>query len=65
MWKVGVRKWRESKEGRGKNGLYTQLSGPNKNDLTFMAMIADLTNSIAPDEIKIELDTCMKLNDQK
>lgn len=61
MWKVGVRKWKAKKKGV----TPTQLSGPNKNDPTFIVMIADLTNSIAPDEIKIELDSCMKLNDQK
>jgi hypothetical protein len=34
----------------------TQLSSPNKNDLTFVAMIADLTNSISSGEIKNKLD---------
>ena len=50
----------EGKEGRGKNGLYiqhTQLSAPNKNDLTFMAIIVDPTNSIAAGETKSELDS--------
>lgn len=30
----------------------TQMSAPNKNDLTFMAIIVDPTNSIATGETK-------------
>ena len=35
----------------------TQLSSPNKNDPTFMAIIVDPTNSIAAGEIKSKLDS--------
>ena len=49
----------EGKEGRIKM-VYTystQLSSPNKNNLTFMAIIVDPTNSIAAGETKSELDS--------
>ena len=58
MWKVAVRKWKIKKEEVKMVYTYsTQLSSPNKNDLTFMAIIVDPTNSIAAGEINSKLDS--------
>ena len=58
MWKVVVRKWKVKKEEVKMVYTYsTQLSSPNKNDPTFMAIIVDPTNSIAAGEIKSKLDS--------
>ena len=43
-------------QGAQRDGLYTQLSAPDKNNLTFMAIIADLTNANTIGDTKKELD---------
>lgn len=43
-------------QGSQRDGLYTQLSTPGKNNPIFLAIIADLTNSNTIGDTKKELD---------
>ena len=51
--------------GLYKDGLYTQLNIPNKDDHSIIVTIAELTNSYAIGETKNELDRLLKLNEQE